>query len=302
MNFDELAARQRGYLDRAEARAAGLTDRQIEWLAERHHWQRPHPGVYRTGSVPPMWEDRVRAAVKAAGPLSRAMGRTAARLRGYDGAESHSIIELTVPIGHGPVPHGVIVHRTRRLDPTLTAVIGGIPVSSANQTLLEYAWLVKVDLLVERAVENALLRGDTSEASLWRFLATCGPGVPGVRRLRRVLERRAGGRPARSGFEVIVFDILREAGIRLPIRRPLVSVPPDQKFELDLAYVQEKIDLEPMGSKWHSTRQQRAIDAERRRVLGGLGWDVIPIFHDEAMNTPWSIVDRVNQALDRARQ
>jgi hypothetical protein len=33
-------------------------------------------------------------------------------------------------------------------------VVNGIPVSSINQTLLELAWLIRVDLPVERAVET----------------------------------------------------------------------------------------------------------------------------------------------------
>lgn len=297
--FDEWARMQRGYLDRAQVHAAGMGDEEIERLVGQSHWQRPHPGVYRTGSVSPEWEDKVRAACLAAGGDARAMGRTAARLYALDGAERHSIIELTVSVGRGPVPAGVITHVTRRGDPTLTRSINGIPVSSPNQTLLEYAWLSRSDQLVERAVEDAFRRGKTDEGPLRRFLADCGKGVPGVTSLRTVLDKRPDGRPARSGFEVIVLDILREYGLPLPMRRPLVAVPPDQKFELDLAYVDKLIDIEPMGEKWHATRRQRQRDAERRAVLGALGWEIIPVFWDEAVNVPWSVADRVDHALGR---
>ncbi len=81
-----------------------MTDEEIEHLVKQNHWQRPHPGVYLTGSAPPRWEGKVRAACLAAGVAFTAMGRTAARLHGLDGAEGHSIIELSVPKGHGPVP------------------------------------------------------------------------------------------------------------------------------------------------------------------------------------------------------
>ena len=153
-----------------------MTDDEIEVMLRHNHWQRPHPGVYKTGSAPPMWEDKVRAACMAAGCGSRAMGRTAARLRGLDGHEHHTLIELTVPKGHGPVPAGVAVHETRRIDPSLTDVIRGIPVSSINQTLLELAWLIRADLPIERAVEDAFRRLPTDEG---RFADFSPPAVKG---------------------------------------------------------------------------------------------------------------------------
>lgn len=237
------------------------------------------------------------AACLAAAHESRAMGRTAARVRGYDGHERHALIELTVPKGHNPVPAGVLVRETRRIDPALTSMVRGIPVSSANQTLLELAWLIRADLPVERAVEDALRRGDVTEGGLRRFLAGCGKGVNGVTHLRNVLDKRAGGRPARSGFEVIVLDIIREAGLPLPERRPLVAVPPDQKYELDLAYVDLKIDIEAMSDKWHSTPRQRRADAERRHVLESLGWIIVEVWWHEAIHEPEKVVARVRAAL-----
>lgn len=295
--FHDLAKGQRGYLDRAQVHGVGMSDEETERLVEQNHWQRPHPGVYRTGSAPPEWEDKVRAACMAAGGDARAMGRTAARIRDLDGSGRHTIIELTVSVGRGPTPAGVITHVTRRSNLLLTTAINGIPVSSINQTLVEYAWLTRSDQLVERALEDAFRRGMTDEGPLRRFLSGCGKGVPGVTRLRRVLDGRPHGRPARSGFEVIVLDVLREYGLPLPLRRPLVAVPPDRKFELDLAYLDRLIDIEPMGEKWHATAQQRRADAERRTVLGARGWQVVPVFWDEAVHAPWSLADRVRQAL-----
>ena len=295
--FHDLARNQGGYADRPSLLGIGMTDEEIGRLVEQEHWQRPHAGVYLTGSAPPEWEGRLRAACMAAGGGARAMGRTAARLHGLDGAEHHGIIELTVPKGHGPVPRGVIVHETRRIDPALTAAVRGIPVSSINQTLLEYAWLVRANVPVERAVEDAFRRKDTDEGPLRRFLGQCGKGVNGVTHLRYVLDRRPDGRPARSGFEVIVLDILRGCGLPLPVRRPIVAIPPDEKFELDLAYLDQKIDIEPMGKKWHTTLAQRRRDAERRVVLGGLGWIIVEVWWDQALNAPEEVGGRVRAAL-----
>jgi hypothetical protein len=299
MTFHDFAQQQRGYLVRSQALAIGMTQNEINHLVNDQHWQRPHPGVYLTGSAAPDWVGKVRAGVFAAGGGARAMGRTAARLRGFDGAEKHAVIEVTVGYGLGPAPKGVIVRRTRRSDPSLTSVINGIAVSSVRETLLEYAWLSS-PILTERAVEDAIRRGRTSEGALRRFLAGCGKGVNGVTALRAVLDGRPEGRPARSGFEVIVLDILRQFGLPLPLRRPLLFVPPDQKFELDLAYMDQLIDIEPMGDKWHSTARQRRYDAERVRVLESLGWQVVPVRWAEAVHTPAVVAQRLRDALHLA--
>ena len=172
--FHEIARAQRGYADRAQLLGAGMSQDEINWLVANEHWQRPDAGVYLTGSAPPNWQDRVLAACLAAGGDAKAMGRTAARLRGLDGAEKHLVIEITVGVLRGPTPHGVIVRRTRRSDASLSARFNGIPVSSINETLREYAWLCP-PVLAERALEDAFEtrhdergRGATFPARAWR--------------------------------------------------------------------------------------------------------------------------------------
>jgi hypothetical protein len=118
-----------------------------------------------------------------------------------------------------------------------------------------------------------------------------------VTHLRNVLDGRYDGRPARSGFEVIVTSILDEFGLPRPVRRPIVAVPPDQKFELDLAYLDLKIDIEAMGARWHSTARQRRRDAERRRDLEALGWIIVEVWWADAIHRPEKVAAEVRAAL-----
>ncbi|MBA3654722.1 MAG: type IV toxin-antitoxin system AbiEi family antitoxin domain-containing protein [Actinobacteria bacterium] len=300
-DFDAIARRQRGYIDLAQLASADLSRGQVARLVGKGHFHRPHAGVFRTGSAPPTWVDKVQAALLAAGGDARAMGRAAARLYGLDGADGSAVVEITVSVLRGPVPHGVIVHRTRQTDPSLTSSLNGMAISSINQTLLEYAWKVKAMPMVERAVEDAIDRGRTSEGALLRFVASRGKGVPGVTHLRSVLLNRPDGRAAHSVFEVIVYDIIREYGLRQPVRRLLVPVPPDQKFELDLAYENELVAVEPMGRKWHRTASQVRNDALRRAALESIGWSVVPVFWPEAVTTPWLTAARIGATLRSAR-
>jgi hypothetical protein len=205
-------------------------------------------------------------------------------------------IEITAVQPHNPMPHPVVVHRTLRWDPIDRKIHRNVPVTSVNRTLVDYGAVVP-RILVERAVEDAFRRGLTNEGALRRRLAQIGgPGCRGAGQLRWVLDHRFEGKPARSGFEVIVGSILREYDIVLPERRVLVGVPPDQKFELDLAYVDRKVDIEAMGEKWHSTTRQRRADAERRRVLSSVGWSIVEVWWDQAMHEPWDVAARVRSA------
>src|SRR5439155_24016653 len=136
-----------------------------------------------------------------------------------------------------------------------------------NRTLIDYA-AVCPPLLVERALEDAIRRRQTTEGALRRRLALVGgPGARGAGRLRRVLDLRPEGRPARSGFEVILLDVLRQFDLPMPIRNHVVRVDGVPVAELDLAYPEPMVDIEAMGARWHSTRRQRQRDRERRELL-----------------------------------
>jgi hypothetical protein len=99
-----------------------------------------------------------------------------------------------------------------------------VPVTAVNRTLIDYG-AVAPPLLVERAVEDAFRRGSTSEGALRRRLAHVGGrGCRGSGVLRKVLDLRPEGRPARSGFEVMLLDVVREYGLPMPVRNYPVQV------------------------------------------------------------------------------
>src|SRR5437667_224742 len=80
-------------------------------------------------------------------------------------------------------------------------------------------------------------------------------GARGARGLRAVLDARPAGRPARSGLEVMMLDVVRQFGLPMPLRNHVVMVDGVPVAELELAYVDEMIDLESNGAKWNTTRR-----------------------------------------------
>ena len=292
----DLAAQQKRLLRRDQVLELGVSDRQIYELTQRRRWSAPHPGVYCVGPPPQTFDERLLAGCFAAFPGGFASHRAAARTAHLDGAERHGIVEITVGAGL-PEPSGVKVHRTKRLAPGEFTVVNGIPATTMNRTLIDYAAVVP-PVLVERAVEDALRRGKTSEGALLRYLGAVVRGTPGKTRLTRVLMGRPEGRAAASGFEVMLLDLIREYGLEIPERRvPIRNQAGVIVAEADLGYPRRRLLLEAHSRKWHSTARQTARDVKRHQELERLGYQVEYFSYIEVVKTPAVSAQRIAEAI-----
>ena len=295
-----FAAEHHNVVSRDDVLSVGATDRYIDTCIDRRWWTPMHPGVYLTAAGPPTWIQRVAGGVKASGPRTVASHRTGAALLRLDGS-CETMVEVTSAISSHPVPRSVVCHRTRRWDEIDRTVQRGIPVTSVNRTLLDYAAVVP-KLLVARAVEDAIRRGLTSEGALRRRIAQIGgPGVRGTVLLREVLDTRPKGRAARSGFEVMTLDLMLESGFPMPVRRfPVRDETGLIVAELDLAYPEGMVGVEPGGAKWHSTEAQVRRDEERKALLRRLGWYIVDLTWDMVVHHPELAIAAIRAALCRS--
>lgn len=300
MTFDQamaVSARQkRGLATRGDVLSAGGSDDQIARRLLNGRWQQLQPGVYLIGAAPPTYLQRVLAACLAAGPNAVASHRAAAVVWELDGAYEGPV-ELTCVQTSDPDPRRTILHRTLRWDERDRTIRRGIPVTTVNRTLIDYGAVVP-RLLVERAVEDAINRGLTSEGGLRRAMGrSCGKGCRGCGTLRWVLDHRPEGKPARSGFEVILLDLIREYGLRIPHRNFTVLADGKAIAEIDLAYVDRMIAIEADGRRWHSTRRAHERDVARQKRLEQLGWTVLRFTWDEVMHHPAAAAARIAAVL-----
>src|SRR4051812_4404368 len=90
-----VAARQWGCITVAQLLAAGLTRRQVEWMAARGHLIRMHRGVYVLGALSPAPEQRWAAAVLAGGKGAALMHTAAAG--NYGLLPPREVIEVAAP-------------------------------------------------------------------------------------------------------------------------------------------------------------------------------------------------------------
>jgi len=290
------AATQLGLLTRADVFAHGGNDNYIQTRIRQRHWHELFPGVYLTGSASPTWLQRALATCLACGPNTVLSHRAGAAAHWLDGS-NEGVVEVTSFQTACPRPRGVVLHRTLRWDPVDRTVKRGVPVTSVNRTLIDYGAVVP-PILVERAVEDAFRRGATSEGALRRRLEQVGGrGCRGSGTLRTVLDLRPEGRPARSGFEVMLLDVIREYELPMPVRNYPVKANGVIVAEIDLAYPDRLVGLEAMGARWHSTVRARRRDEERIARLRALGWTIVDFEWDEVVFRPHTSARRIMSVL-----
>ena len=174
--------------------------------------------------------------------------------------------------------------------------VDGLPVPPVERCLIDYAAVVTEEL-VEVAVEHVLRMRWTTEERIWRAIVKDGGrGVKGTAALRRVMESRPAGRPARSVLETMVSRLLRRAGL-IGIRNFPVVVG-DKKYEIDVAFADDGVALEA-DSRWHVTKTQQARDAVREREIESLGFFFVRTNWTEVVCHPDELIARLRSALAR---
>ncbi len=134
-----VARGQLGLVTRACCMELGMSRHQVDRRVRRGLWVRVHPGVFAFAGAPASHEQRVLAAVLAAGGGAVASHATAARLHALMHVPEPNGIEITVTTGHVPVLDGVTAHRTGVLPEADRARVGPIPVTSVARTIADCA-------------------------------------------------------------------------------------------------------------------------------------------------------------------
>lgn len=290
-----VAAVQDDVFTRCDVVACGGSDEAISARLASKRWRQLHPGVYLLGAAPPTWRQLVRAGVLAAGPDAQASHRCAVVLWGADGLRA-APVEVVVPYDDRPEPRGVIVHRSRRVEPT--SIVDGIPVTSIERTLLESATVVP-SVVTEKAFSWAWRRGLTSPEKCERYLEMHGgKGRRGTTRLREVVALYQGtGRAPGSDGEVVFLRCLREAGIEEPVRQLLIELPDGSKATADFAWPDRRKLIEFVGLEVHADARAHAADTLREDDLKAVGWDLRRFAPDTLHRKPEEVARRVVRFL-----
>ncbi|HKA04028.1 MAG TPA: type IV toxin-antitoxin system AbiEi family antitoxin domain-containing protein [Acidimicrobiales bacterium] len=296
-DINTLLRRQHGVITRSQARAVGLSDRQITRRMAEGDLVAVHRGVLRHVAFPTSYAQRVRGVLLALGPEAAASHRSAAGLIGVRGLDV-GLVEVSWP-HRSPRPlSAVVVHRAPDLHRRWIRRIDGLAVTRAERTLIDLGAVVHPWLL-QRCLEEWLVARKVTIARVEQAIAAHGRrGRPGVAVVRRALEQRVlRDVVADSRFEAMLGEVLLGHGLPRPTHHHVVR---DGRTvaELDWAYPVAMVALEFDGYGVH-LRSLEAFehDRERQNELEILGWHVLRFTERQVRDRPQYVAGQVGRML-----
>ncbi|QIX27335.1 hypothetical protein ncot_12530 [Nocardioides sp. JQ2195] len=288
---------------RREARAAGLTDRNLREMIDLGLLRRPLRGVFLDHRQPDDLGTRVKVLAKVVPPGAFVADRTAGWLHGAE--------MILAPNDHLAVPKVSVFHlpgadRTRlaladsgerRMRPDDLCEVGGILVTTPLRTALDLGRLLRRQQALA-GLDSMLRRGGFSHdmllASVERFAKQRG-----VRQLRE-LAPLADGQSASPG----------ESGLRLHwldagLPRPTLQIPHIEDgvtlFFLDMGLEELRFAAEYDGVAWHSSSEDVEHDRARRDYLRtNFGWRIDEFRKEHVygrdQNADWILRDAIVEA------
>jgi very-short-patch-repair endonuclease len=241
---------------------------------------RLHPvgrGVYAVGRPVLTRHGQWMAAVLSCGPGAALSHDSAAALFGIrpDGGGD---IEITIRSGSRRRRPGIRVHRRPGLRWEEVGTFDHISVTSPVQTLIDLATrLGRIDL--ERAVSEADRLGLITPPVL-RGALDARAGEPGVRVLRRLLDRRT-FRLTRSKLEQRFLPLVRRAGLPVPETKQWVN-----GYEVDFYWPKLGLVVETDGLTYHRTPAQQAEDRRRDQAHAAAGLTPLRFTHEQVRYEP----------------
>jgi hypothetical protein len=251
----ELAWRQHWAISRAQLLALGLSS---EWIRHRladgrlHRWR--WRGVYAVGRPDLSQRGRWTAALLACGPAAVLSNESAAALWGVI-PYSPGLIDVSLPLHIARRRPGICAHRRVTVPAEHRVLRDRIPVTDISCTLVDLSARVRRPAL-ERAVNEADRLDLIDPEALRDALENVSP-VPGVRRLRELLDRRT-FRLTDSELERLLLRIARRAGLGLPETGVWLN-----GFKVDFYWPELGVVVETDGLRYHRTAAARRLKGSR---------------------------------------
>jgi very-short-patch-repair endonuclease len=288
------AARHHGLVTAAQAKAFGLN--RDAWYRRLRSGQllAVHPGIARHPAHPVTPEQRILAAVLAAGPGALASHASAAHLWGA--ASPPEVLDVLLPGRPGlRTIRGCRVHRPADHLDLRPSVRSGIPCVNPLRVVVDIGAVASRDD-VEACVSQFLVAGLVSwpavVAALGRHQAR---GHHGIGVLRSVVDGwSAGDRPPDSVLEVEVLALLRRHGVPEPAFQH-----PVDGYVADMAWPAHRVILEIDGWNSHGGRRAFERDRERSLTLAAAGWTVLHVTWLQVKRQPALVARRVQDVLAR---
>jgi len=271
----------------------GYTRNAIARLVAKGHLHRLYLGVYAVGHTRLTLRGRWMAAVLACGPGAVLSHRAALALWELGRAASGPI-DVTIPGRGRRGPKSIRSHLTRALDPADTTVRDGIPVTSAERTLLDFAETEPRQRL-RRALETGerleLIDGRALQALMAR-----SHGRRGLRPLNEALAAMAaanGSAPwTQSELEDRFLRLIRAAQLPEPQCNVMV-----EGYLVDCWWPAPRVVAEVDSFRFHKTREMFERDRKEDTVMQLAGINLLRPTQRRMEHEPHALVSDVRKML-----
>lgn len=250
-------------------------------------WRRHRPGIFTICGSPNTWEQRLWLALLMAGDGAVVGRRSAARLFRLS-TGSGDYIDIVQPETTTPRAKPRTSRRTSRLPDSHLTKLAGFPVTTVERTLFDLAgltspqrrrrsWVYLPAARVERVVDDALVRRQTSVAALTRtFVSLSGRGRPGTALMRQLLEARSGAFvPTESDLEDLFTEFVDRFDLPKPRRQVAVGSESAMIGQVDFLFESARLVVELDSRAFHSQRMVQRNDRRRDLQLLREGWRVL---------------------------
>lgn len=236
------------------------------------------------------------------GDTARAAGPTAAALESFDGYRLKIPFHFVTLRGHNLQRVGHHIHTTKVLPPIDCETVRGIRVTSPTRTLIDLAATATAPQLTA-ALDGALRDLKTTEDFLHRRVVDLrGRGRYGIPLLLQVIEGLEVTRGAHSWLEREFLRLTEEAGLLRPTPQQVLGKRDDKLIRVDFHYPDTRLVVEVLGYRYHRTKLQMQVDAERTNRLTLAGYLVLQFTYDHVVKSPEWVVEQVAEALFQLRR
>jgi len=281
---------QRGLFTLAQAEACGIPHRTVSGRASRGLYDMVHPGVYGVAGSEDTWMRSVVGAVLSASEPAAASHKTAARLWGMFDRKPGTI--EVVSQRHLRVKRdGFTVHESKDLAQDDIVTIDGIPVTSAQRTVVDLGASAP-SWVVEKCLDTGLRNEFFTIWDVHRFMCRVARrGRRGVGTIRPLVEER------------LTWQGITESDLEDLFRRVVATMPyamPQPQFELvdedgtfvgryDFAYPTKHSIIETDSEGFHMDPVSFQRDREKQNRAQMLGWTVYRITWRQLIDDPDSV-------------
>ncbi|MEY2583101.1 MAG: hypothetical protein QOE09_2950 [Ilumatobacteraceae bacterium] len=298
--FDRLravAAGQLGSFTKAQANAAGLSDRELRNGVHSRSLDRAGVRTYRSGLTPRTALGDLSDLVLDIGEPCWVSGSTAAALHHFDGFRLSRPFHIVVPRGRFLDRVGAQIHTTQDLSPIDRETALGLPVLSPTRAMIDICrstTAADLTAALDGAIRDGLI---VEDHLLRRIFELRGRGRHGLPKLVDVISGSEITRGGHSWLEREFLAMSSRAGLPLPLTQQVLTRAKNRLVRVDCRYPGSRVVVELLGYRWHRTAEQLRRDVERMNALVLDGFLPLQFTTAQLIEEPAWIFDTIRTAL-----